>query len=66
MSLETAKLIMGEDYNTEYRSEIITNFNTDILKEYFLHYPTVLGSSGVTEIYFEPKKQIVTKIICGE
>jgi hypothetical protein len=57
---------MGEDYNTEYRSEIITNFNTDILKEYFLHYPTVLGSSGVTEIYFEPKKQIVTKIICGE
>jgi hypothetical protein len=68
MSLKEAKQIMG-DFNYQERknrSEIWTYFNNDTAKTYHLSYPTVLAASTGTEIYFDPKNQLVTNVICGE
>lgn len=63
MTLETAKLIMGDNnYSQKYNSEI---FTTRDKATYYLHYPSALSSIGV-DIYFDPVTKIVTSVICSD
>ena len=67
ITLEEAKRIMGDiNQNKRIRSEIWTHFTKDSIKEYYLTYPAVFGSSSSPDIYFDPKTQIVTRVVCGE
>jgi len=66
MTLQELKIAMGDDYNSEYRSEIFIESGNSPSNRYYLRYPSAYGASMQTDIYFDPLTKIVTDVHCGD